>query len=251
MVRAGQQGGGRAVGLGRARAIVLPALLLAASLAPRAPAADDAGLRDCQVTLRARRVLLQDETLAPLNLGVSVRDGSAAVWGLVPTPELADRAVERVRRVPGILEVRRQISVVRATDPMLEHLSRPASQGDEFPVAALNRPPAALASRAPAVPPTRLPADGIAVMPAITLPGPSSPPAAAAATDLFNAVERLRRGPHGADPRYLRVHTQVQGGVVRLGGTVHRWEDLFELARKISHLPGVERVVLENVRAVP
>ena len=40
----------------------------------------------------------------------------------------------------------------------------------------------------------------------------------------------------------------VQNGVVRLGGTVTRWEDIFALARSISLLPGVERVILHDVR---
>jgi hypothetical protein len=74
-----------------------------------------------------------------------------------------------------------------------------------------------------------------------------SPPtrgSAETAAGLIHAIERLRQ----SDARFRAVQTEAQGGVVRLRGVVQRWDDLFELAQAIARLPGVERVVLLDVR---
>jgi hypothetical protein len=76
-------------------------------------------------------------------------------------------------------------------------------------------------------------------MPVVVLPA-----APAAASSLAQAVEALRL----ADDRFRLVRAEVQGDTVYLRGTVYRWDHLFELARSISHLPGVRRVLFEGVR---
>jgi hypothetical protein len=43
----------------------------------------------------------------------------------------------------------------------------------------------------------------------------------------------------------------VRGGVVTVGGAVRRGEDLMAFARAVSHLPGVERVLLGPVQVDP
>ena len=43
-------------------------------------------VRDLEIQVRARRLLQQDKDLAALNLGVTVRNGTASVWGPVTSP---------------------------------------------------------------------------------------------------------------------------------------------------------------------
>src|SRR4051812_132510 len=90
------------------------ALVLCASLSALAgPAirAPDAPVRDVMYTIQARRLLLDDPDLGPLNLGVQVRDRVATLWGPVPTAELALKAELRLRNLVELLEVRNELSV--------------------------------------------------------------------------------------------------------------------------------------------
>jgi osmotically-inducible protein OsmY len=94
-------------------------------------------------------------------------------------------------------------------------------------------------------------------MPLVSLPGypahpmpsvPASAPAPSPETktpDLGKTVEALRLN----DARYRRVQPEVRDGVVYLRGTVLRWEHLYDLAKAVSTLPGVQRVVLQDVHS--
>ena len=62
--------------------------------------------------------------------------------------------------------------------------------------------------------------------------------------DLAGEIDRLRKG----NDRFRRVEYTVNGGVVHLRGSIQRGEDLMELAQAVSHLPGVERVIVTNVQ---
>jgi osmotically-inducible protein OsmY len=84
-----------------------------------------------------------------------------------------------------------------------------------------------------------------AVIPPLTL-SPSSAPAQTAGS-LLQAVESLRR----KDDRFEQIRPEVKGGVVYLRGAVKHSEHLYELARAISVLPGVERVILEGSQTSP
>jgi hypothetical protein len=97
----------------------------------------------------------------------------------------------------------------------------------------------------------------VPLMPAIAIPlrqpvADQAPPAAMLApmraTDqplaLAQAIERLRQ----SDERYRGVRPEVSGGIVHLRGTVANPQDLFALAKAIAQLPGVQRVILEEVR---
>jgi hypothetical protein len=72
---------------------------------------------DLQLTLRAREAILADDSLAAHNLGVSVRGRQAILWGSAPCLEVARVAEERVRRVPGVTEVRNELHIL----PRPEH----------------------------------------------------------------------------------------------------------------------------------
>jgi hypothetical protein len=76
----------------------------------------------------------------------------------------------------------------------------------------------------------------------VTPPIPVSP--GGSATRLAEAVERLQQ----QDLRFRRIRPEVRGDTVFLRGWVARWEDLFDLAKGIARLNGVERVVLEQIQ---
>lgn len=167
-----------------------------------------AATSDARITLNARRALFTDPELAACNLGVSVRGGVATLLGVVPTAELARRAAECVRRIDGVRDVQSDLSVVHPA----EDPSRPRS-----------RPPAASLTAAPQPEPREQPPSGEAIV---------------------LAVERLRR----LDKRYQGLRAELHGRVVVLRGDVVRGEDAMDLARAVSRLEGVERVVLQQIR---
>ena len=82
------------------------------------------------------------------------------------------------------------------------------------------------------LPPTLTPASANLLVPA------------AKPDDLSSSVEKLT----GSDPRFRGLRPEIDGGIIRLRGTAGRWEDVMELAQLISHIGGVERVILQDVR---
>ncbi|HEV3117437.1 MAG TPA: BON domain-containing protein [Gemmataceae bacterium] len=110
---------------------------------------------------------------------------------------------------------------------------------------------------APALPAVKPAGASKPPMPLVSLPGypvrdvmptPAAPalaPAAEKSVDLATAVESFRT----RDARYQGIKPEIRGHVVVLRGTVLRWDHLYDLARSVSTIRGVERVVLDNVRA--
>jgi osmotically-inducible protein OsmY len=87
------------------------ALLPLRAADPRSPSADYPN-PDTQLTFKARGALRDADGLTFLNLGVRIHRGVATLWGSVPTAELAQRAVETVRLVPGVTTVKNELAVV-------------------------------------------------------------------------------------------------------------------------------------------
>jgi hypothetical protein len=229
-----------------ARAWPVATALLALVISSGAVQAEDGALGDCVATARARQALLQDSTLAPLNLGVSVRAGAASLWGQVPSAGLGRRAEDKIRKVAGIREVHNELRIVDA-DPATEFL--------RSAIAATQRPPfETLVSPSPVssayltrrysddtAPPRPGAGAGVLLLAPIAGPQPLANPGR---PDLAETVERLLR----AEPRFSRLSAAVEGGTVRLGGTVGRDGDAMEFAQSLSRLPGVQRVVIGDVR---
>lgn len=254
----------------------------AAAAVSRRPS--DLRIRDWQLTIYARQALTHDQVLAPLNLGVSVRKGVATLWGPVTSAATALRALDCVRRLPGLDDVRSELYIVDDNNPSLPSPAGPAVP----PPATPPRPPARLVERsgtvtaAPgqtlSVPRVTLPVDprrpadeqptrvqpprasftgSISFEPAVNAAQPSaiSPPAAVllpprpldSNTRLYAAVERLRQ----SDARFRHLQSSVRGGIVTLTGATPSGEDLMEFAQAVGRLPGVERVVLGDIRTAP
>jgi hypothetical protein len=130
-------------------AVASLALLLAlAPLSLRAgdprPAGADFPGPDTQLTFKARSALRDADGLTFLNLGVRIRHGVATLWGSAPSAELAQRAVETVRQVPGVTSVRSEIAVVPPDGfgpEVLPSISL-APESEPAPIASTNPPPA-------------------------------------------------------------------------------------------------------------
>jgi hypothetical protein len=235
------------------------------------PATGASALDDCRLSLLARQELYKDDRLGDLPLGASVRGDVAFVWGIVPSAELARLAEERIRKVPGVDRVQNEVridtslkpvhsaagiasapaEVPRITQGTLTDAGRmaitarlvdqsPDNFRDSFrsgtpksasaPVVIL--PPITLSSTRETPPAT----PGASLM----MPTPVPPEVAG----LAGSVEEL----HAKHPTLSALHAEVQGRIVRLSGAASNWEDVLSLAQSISRLPGVERVVLDNIR---
>jgi hypothetical protein len=213
--------------------------------------------RDCQLALFAREALLKDEVLRPLNLGVTVRSGTATLWGTVPNLALGRRAEERVRGVLGIVQVKSDLRVVTGDDDTVElrQAPNPALQG---PAKYRNRPIPLVSREEQSLPSLNKTATvSPPLMPTLQVPaGPQKtvslfePPMTqpvlrvSSSPTLVETLERLRRN----NERFRSIRLEVQGGVVRLWGNAARSDDVFIFAQQVSHTPGVERVIVEPGR---
>lgn len=231
---------------------------LAGALALSAPA-DPPSAIDARLKLRVRELFRQDTMLGSLNLFVDVERGIATLAGDVPSEATARYAVELVGRVTGIVEVRSQLGV-RPQDGVAEGprafhgpptepartKQAPQKQsftGPETPSGPSLAGAVSLGAPVPLEPPKTSAASALVGLPVAPLPAPG--PAPTAAPDLASLVEAERR----RNARYRGVAVDVAQGTVSLRGVVERWEDVEELARIVRRLPGVRKVVIDNVRA--
>jgi hypothetical protein len=209
---------------------------------------------DIRQELQARQALAQDSELGPLNLGVRVRQRVAVLWGPVPSADLGKRAVELVKRLPELIDVHSELHVQPVADPVLDYLPpmQPPPMGQPWG-APPTRPAVVFtnhSARSLPEPSSRAFQDSEAepVLPAIRIPRSSSGPVAESTTGppLIEAVMRVQRG----DARFRQLRPEVQGALVRLHGDAGCWADIHELARRLTAVPGVERVVLGEIRIV-
>jgi hypothetical protein len=211
--------------------------------------------RDCQHALFAREALLKDETLAPFNVGVSVRNGVATIWGTVPSPALAHRAEERIRLVPGLAQVRNDLKISTGDEEWAEFLKGPPSLPNP-PIQEAKRwdHPAPLVSRGEesrlnlnkAAPPLLMPPIQVSAgltRPVSTIETVQSLKTTAPPT-LAEAVDSLRM----KNERFQRVRFEVQGGEVHLWSSSNAGGDVFGMAQAVAHIRGVDRVIVERNR---
>jgi hypothetical protein len=222
---------------------------------------DDANFnRDLRHTIAARTALFADRELGPLNLGVKVHNRVATLWGPVRTPEIARRAVEVLRQLPDLIDVRDELKV--ESDPKRPlFLPEIAPERLRLPLLPLPQPgpPGILANRSVATPViAALPADSNNWRPVqvgqkdpripddrqfdrvvSALPVPAPPPE----TDkpLPQALADLHK-----DKRFNHLRIEMAGNVVYLRSEPEQRHGIYELAGIISRLAGVERVVVKD-----
>jgi osmotically-inducible protein OsmY len=212
--------------------------------APRPASADS--FADCRHTIFARQAMQNDLLLAPLNVGVTVQGRTATLWGGIPSADLARRAEEIVRKVPGVSIVRNDLRVDRPGQldgGLLVHSLSPTNTEPRpvvKPVASDSLTSLATwtgAEKTPPAPP---------IVVSLRAPIPREPDAGrpqANSSELTTAIIKLR----DADPRFRQLRPEVLGGVVRLRGAVQRLEHAFEFAQTTAKLAGVERVIVEQI----
>src|SRR5262249_2971327 len=81
----------------------------------------------------------------------------------------------------------------------------------------------------------------------VSRPKENKPAEPADGPAIGNAVQHLIL----AEERFRGLRYEVKHGKVYLGGIVQRWSDLYELSQAVTHIPGVESVLLRDVRREP
>lgn len=218
-------------------------------------ARDDA--RDWVLSNQARRALLKDEQIASLNVGVTVKDKVATIWGTLPSADVGKRAEEMLKKINGIASVVNECKIVPPANPVpqqvadavkrLQENDSVASKPTPPPVATTGRQ--VVAKPAPEMlPPRAVNEPHEARLP----PLPSQPGAvllppvltSAVRETGFDSVEKVR----DSEPRFKEVALDVKGGVVKINGRVSKMKDAWDLAEKLNQVNGVRQVILGNVQ---
>ncbi len=82
---------------------------------------DDMG-RDLRQTMDARKLLAEEPELEAINIGVTVRNRVATLWGPVPSAEVAFRAELVLRSMFELTAVRNELFVSELVEPMRKPL---------------------------------------------------------------------------------------------------------------------------------
>ena len=222
--------------------------------------------RDLQHEILVREALAKDPRLQPLNLIVRVKDRVATLSGPVPSRELAQRAMETAKKLTELREVQDKMLVQFEDAGLL--LPVPVKTQTVVPPGMMRPPPASIPASVPepkkVVIPTsgvwlpvngdlQKPPVGVALLPwataqqgvteAVSRPMDSGS-VVPSNSSIASAVQSLLQ----ADERYRRVRFELKEGKVYFSGAVVRWSDLEQLARAVTHIPGVVGVVLADVQ---
>jgi hypothetical protein len=224
---------------------------------PKPPAGALGMIRDLRLTVLARRELQSDRVLAPLNLGIRVRDGVAEVWGNIPSDEVARQAVAKVGTVKGIRDVRPSFFLQATADRTTVEVAKPDGETGRLkrmlPAPVLSvagegqklRPGDANAALAALPQPERRPA---VLLPPRPLGGKETPPRTEERVEtprlrgssLPAAVDRIRT----AEARFRAVPVRVEGNILILRRGLTADDDVTDLAQALRGLPGVAEVRL-------
>lgn len=238
--------------------------------------------QDLMLTVLARKALLDDRELAPLNLGVRVHNRVASLWGPVPSPLLADRAIRMLSSLPELVQVRNDMHIaveeevfpVPRTVPQLPWApgGSPATLTiHEKASGGVGRPaPSAsgVGRTAPSVGTTPKVGDAPngalsesawqTVRPGqdprmpdhrefeVVLPSlrlPTPPLSNPAAAALDRTIGKSLNDLR-RDPRFRSIDVKVKDSLVTLTGDPAA--SLYDFAHAVSHLPGVARVIVKE-----
>jgi osmotically-inducible protein OsmY len=240
------RGGITAVGCRLVRAAALVWAVVGASPGPAL--AGDPLRRDLRLTFLALDTLQRDPVLAPWELEVHVHNGVASLRGEVPSKEVAERAVARLKQLPQLGGVRNQLTLVPLPSvPVPQGAGpRPPSQrdgdsGTKWPPQGVVQAPARQSPPPPRGKPT---------------PVPVSPTSSGAPAPVFPArtpsgIESAVRRRQLQDERFRRLRVEVQGDRVYLSGAVATWRDLHDFSEAITRIPGVAGVTVREIRTDP
>jgi osmotically-inducible protein OsmY len=246
--------------------------LIAVALAPQA-GASQFDTTDLHHEVLVRTAMAEDSRLQWLNIFVRVKDRVATLSGPVPTRELARRALDVAKSVPEIREVHDRMMVhyedrglllpVNVAIPSKTAAQTSLSMAPPFDEKAV-RPVKAISAWRP-VPADQpvLPArQDAGVLPSfLTQPSTAEPtsrskeketvqspaPKRLDVAAIGSAVETLVLG----EERYRRLRWEVQGSKVFVSGVIASWSDLRDLAKVLRQVPGINEVVIRDLRVEP
>jgi osmotically-inducible protein OsmY len=205
--------------------------------------------RDFQVLIRIRRALMNDDVLAPMNVGIIVRSGVVTLWGPLANEDEINHAIKSVADVRGVQSVKSQLYVSRGARPTPPLFVLPENTA---PVPEPSRPAkeTILTLRDKVAAPTALPAPGSArlMSPVAIETGPEAPTTVTAARTegVPAAIERLQF----ADARFAQIDVEWRDGTILLRGNRNDAGAVMAFARQLSDVPGVERVVLQSPKRI-
>src|SRR5439155_2741874 len=94
--------------------------------------------------------LSKEKAFAAQMPGVIVHQRVAILWGPIPSMELARRAQEVVRQVPGLVQIRNELQIDQSDQPLTKSFALPSPERSASGESALSGPfqaPAALVGR--------------------------------------------------------------------------------------------------------
>lgn len=200
--------------------------------------------RDWVMTNAARRALQKDEQFASLNLGVSVNNKVATVWGTIPSVETFHRAEEILKKLGGIAAVINECRIV-PNDPFPQAVAD-ALKKQRGPIEDPNTSAKPVANQT-----ARVVAKPAVEIPPVPLDPHVKPPATLLSPPTLDLV-----APSGgndwdwilaSDKRFKDLRVDVNGGVFRIQGSVVRMKDAWDLAEKLNSLASVRQVIMGNV----
>jgi hypothetical protein len=238
----------------------LPCAAQRALAEPRPAPKSELAPRDWLLTNKARKALQKDEQLKPLNIGVSVKDRVATIWGSIPSTEAGKRAEEALKQVDGIVAVMNECRIVPIDDlpqavadavkigRINPEAPPPSAQLTTWPPA-----PTATANRMTAKPSPeemapRPNGDVNEVRPGAPLLPP--PPAVVLlAPIVVESPKDLQEWEiaRQSEPRFKATTLEMRSGVVTINGSVKRMKDAWDLADKLNALACVTQVIMGNV----
>jgi hypothetical protein len=217
--------------------------------------APSSALNDCRLSLQAREALAGDVILRSANIGVSVHDYFAVIWGSVEDRSMAQRAECIVRSVPGIAGIDNQLRL-EATSTVA---GRTKEAGQESQRAARNKAGLApnlrgIGSRDNVVPvlraaqstppglkagiPIRLTTGPESALPTVVLLKPLE---GSTESVLWDRIERIRR----EDRRFQGMQFRLAGPIVYVWSGQRGRAEIFEFAKNISRVRGIQKVLIE------
>jgi hypothetical protein len=198
--------------------------------------ADEMGNDDWRIEHRIRQVFRSQPEVGKYHPGVTVDDGVAMLFGNVPSKKVQDELIRLVEAVPGVKRVAHQLRIVPPVDDVPDRIAEAVLLGKPITGGEMRLAPD---DKSALVRDNRQ-------TPAMTMSSPARTVLKPNVERVFELDTELRKITQ-TDLRYRKVTWLIQDGVVRLRGKVEYMQDAWDLADRLSGLPGVTRVLLDGI----
>ncbi len=207
----------------------------------------DAAGRDVEHTMQARKLLHNEPDLATLNIGVSVQNRVATLFGPVPSVDAIFRAELCLRSMIGLVEIRNEMFVSDQVEPIRPPVklhSPSINPPDVTPPLLPHKAP--MNFKKPEEPTRQAPKANKQPVAQKT----SQPKASLGHPEAESDLASVLRALLGSKSIYEKVQFTIDKGCVYLSAPEENADALHEASRAIARLPGVASVVLMD-RTLP